>query len=201
MAFVIDDAFLPATLTAHPMTDEEFAAFCAEHPDLFFEMTAEGEIIVMPPTYSLTGARNTKIDRQLDVWAEKDGRGIACDSSTGFVLPNGARRSPDASWTLKSRIAQLDPASREKYWHLCPDFVIELQSTSDRPRLVREKMKEWVANGAQLGWLIDPDRRSVSIYRPGCGVETLADIDAIAGEGPVAGFVLDLSLIWNPLGV
>jgi Uma2 family endonuclease len=201
MAFVIDDAFLPATLTAHPMTDDQFAAFCAEHPDLFFEMTAEGEIIVMPPTYSLTGARNTKIDRQLDVWAEKDGRGIACDSSTGFVLPNGARRSPDASWTLKSRIAQLDPASREKYWHLCPDFVIELQSSTDRPRVVRDKMKEWLANGAQLGWLIDPARRSVTIYRPDRDVETRADIDLIAGEGPVAGFVLDLSFVWNPLGV
>src|SRR5580698_6287147 len=112
MAFVIDDAFLPATLTAHPMTDEEFAAFCAEHPDLFFEMTAEGELIVMPPTYSYTGARNNWISSQLGIWSRSDGRGIATDSSTGFVLPNGARRSPDAAWTLKSRIAQLDPASR-----------------------------------------------------------------------------------------
>jgi Uma2 family endonuclease len=201
MAFVIDDAFLPATLTAHPMTDQEFAAFCAEHPDLFFEMTAEGEIIVMPPTYSLTGARNFELAGQLRAWAIRDGRGIGCDSSTGFVLPNGARRSPDAAWTLKSRIAQLDPASREKYWHLCPDFVIELQSSTDRPRIVRDKMEEWLANGAQLGWLIDPDRRSVSIYRPGCDMETRTGIDSLAGEGPVAGFVLDLSVVWNPLGI
>lgn len=199
MAFVIDDAFLPATLTAHPMTDDEFAGFCAEHPDLFFEMTAEGEIIVMPPTYSLTGARNAKITGQLYAWAEQDGRGIACDSSTGFALPNGARLSPDAAWTLKSRIAQLDPVSLVKYWHLCPDFVIELQSATDRPRILKNKLREWLANGAQLGWLIDPEHRSVAIYRPDCQVETRTNIDSIAGEGPVAGFVLDLS-VWNPLG-
>ena len=201
MAFVIDDVFLPATLTAHPMTDDEFAEFCAEHPDLFFEMTAEGEIIVMPPTYSLTGARNSKIMKQLDTWAERHGRGIVCDSSTGFVLPNGARRSPDAAWTLKSRIAILDPASQDKYWHLCPDFVIELKSSTDRLRVLREKMREWIANGAQLGWLIDPDQRSVTIYRPGGEVETRQEIDSIGGEGPVAGFTLELALIWNPLGV
>jgi len=200
MALFIDDAFLPATLTARPMTDEEFAAFCAEHPDLFFEMTAEGEIIVMPPTYSLTGVRNSRISGDLYAWAEPDGRGITSDSSTGFVLPNGARRSPDAAWTLKSRIGQLDPASREGFWHLCPDFVIELRSSSDRPRLLRDKMQEYVANGAQLGWLIDPDRRSVAIYRPDAPVETRTDLDSIAGEGPVAGFVLDLSFVWNPLG-
>jgi len=200
MAFVIEDAFLPATLTAHPMTDEEFAGFCADHPDLFFEMTAEGEIIVMPPTYSLTGARNAGISGQLYAWAERDGRGIACDSSTGFKLPNGARRSPDAAWILKSRIAQLDPANREKYWRLCPDFVIELKSSTDRPRLLREKMREYLANGAQLGWLIDPEQRSVAIYRPEGQVETRTGLDSIAGEGPVAGFVLDLSFVWNPLG-
>src|ERR1700722_7681513 len=201
MAFMIDDAFLPATLTAHPMTDEEFAGFCAEHPDLFFEMTAEGEIIVMPPTYSLTGARNAEISLQLGTWPKRDGRGIPCASSTGFVLPNGGRSSPDAAWVLKSRIAQLDAASIVKYWHLCPDFVVELQSSTDRPRILKEKMREWLANGAQLGWLIDPERRSVAIYRPEGPVETLSGIDSIAGEGPVAGFVLDLSFVWNPLGV
>jgi Uma2 family endonuclease len=200
MAFVIDDAFLPATLTAHPMTDEEFAAFCAEHPDLFFEMTAEGELIVMPPTYCDTGAENFEIAGQLRIWARKDGRGVGCDSSTGFVLPNGARRSPDASWTLKSRIAQLEPSSRSGFWHLCPDFVIELQSPSDRPRKLRDKMHEYLENGAQLGWLIDPQHRSVAIYRKDAEVETRTDIRSIAGEGPVAGFELDLALVWNPFG-
>jgi len=200
MAFVIEDAFLPATLTVDPMTDEEFAEFCAEHPDLFFEMTAEGDLIVMPPAYSLNGVRTGNIGCQLGAWAEQDCRGIVCAASAGFVLPNGARRSPDATWTLRSRIAQLDPASRETYWRLCPDLVIELKSTTDRPRILREKMLEYLANGAQLGWLIDPDQRSVATYRPDGETEVRTGIDSIAGEGPVAGFVLDLSFVWNPLG-
>ena len=199
MAFLIDNEFLPATLTAHPMSDEEFAEFCSEHPDLFFEMSADGDLIVMAPTYSSTGARNQEIGVQLGVWAKLDGRGIACDSSTGFVLPNGARRSPDASWTLKSRIEQMDAAQREKFWHLCPDFVIELKSASDRPRKIHEKMSEYLENGAQLGWLIDPGTRTVSVYRQEGGVETLTGVSSIAGEGPVAGFVLELASVWNPL--
>jgi Uma2 family endonuclease len=199
MPFVVDDAFLPATLTACPMTDEEFAAFCAEHPDLFFEMTAEGEIIVMPPTYTSTGARCSRIGARLAVWAEQDDRGVSCGSSAGYVLPNGARRSPDASWTLKSRVKQLDRRSQDGFWHLCPDFVIELQSATDRPRLLREKMEEYMTNGAQLGWLINPKKRSVAIYRPNRAVETIEGIDSVAGEGLVAGFVLDLRFIWNPL--
>ena len=199
MAFELDYDFLPATLTAHPMSDEEFAEFCSEHPDLFFEMSADGELIVMAPTYSSTGARNQEIGVQLGVWAKLDGRGITCDSSAGFVLPNGARRSPDASWTLKSRIEQMDAAQREKFWRLCPDFVIELKSASDRPRTIHEKMTEYLANGAQLGWLIDPGTRAVSVYRREGEVETLTGVASIAGEGPVAGFVLELASVWNPL--
>lgn len=200
MVFSIDEDLLPATLSAPPMTDEAFAELCAEHPDLFFEVTGEGDIIVMPPTYSVTGVRNLRIGRQLDIWAERDGRGFALDSSTGFVLPNGARRSPDAAWTLKTRVAQLDPAIREKYWHLCPDFVIELQSATDRPRLIREKMQEWMANGVQLAWLIDPEKKSVAIHRPDSTTEARTGIDSIAAEGPVEGFVLDLVPVWNPMG-
>ena len=198
MSFLIDDANLPATLTASPMTDEEFTAFCAEHPDLNFEMTAEGEIIVMAPTHSFTGVRNSDVNTQLNNWSRKRRRGFVCDSSTGFVLPNGARRSPDASWTLKSRIKVGDSRKREGFWHLCPDFVIEIKSKSDRLATLRKKMREYLENGAQLGWLIDPERRSVEIYRPGCEVETLTGIGEIEGEGPVAGFVLDLTYVWDP---
>ncbi len=155
--------------------------------------------MVMAPAYSLTGARNQRLGVQLGVWAELDGRGLAADSSTGFVLPNGARRSPDASWTLKSRIEQMDAAEREKFWHICPDFVIELKSASDRPRAIHKKMTEYLANGAQLGWLIDPETRSVSVYRQGGEVERLTGIESISGDGPVAGFVLELTSVWNPL--
>ena len=199
MPFTIDEAFLPATLTAPPMTDQEFAAFCAQHPDLFFEMTAAGEIIVMPPSFSLTGVRNREILGQFDRWASQERHGIVADSATGFVLPNGARRSPDASWVAKDEIRKIPPASLEGYWHLCPAFVIELRSHSDRRPVLRAKMQEYIANGAQLGWIIDPDTRSVEVYRPDRQPEPLAGIDSIAGEGPVEGFVLKLSTVWDPL--
>ena len=164
MEFVIDDPYLPAILTAPPMSDEEFVSFCAGYPDYFFEMNADGDLIVMPPQFSWLGLRNSAINAALATWARCDLRGITCDSSSGFVLPNGARRSPDCSWTLKSRLAALDPVSRKTFWRLCPNFVIELRSSWDRLRLLEEKMKEYISNGAQLGWLIDPDARSVSIY-------------------------------------
>jgi Uma2 family endonuclease len=199
MPFTIDEAFLPATLTAPPMTDKQFADFCAEHPDLFFETTAEGEIIVMPPNFSTTGARNLEITRQLGNWARKDGRGIANDSCTGYVLPNGARRSPDASWTPKDEIWNLPEESRQGYWHLFPPFVIELRSHSDRLPVLRAKMQEYLANGARLGWMIDPETRSVEVYRPDHSPETMDNVDFVSGEGPVEGFVLDLRSVWDPL--
>jgi Uma2 family endonuclease len=194
MPFVIDDANLPAILTSHPMTDEEFSAFCAEHPDLNFEMTAEGEIIVLSPTNFLTGVSNCDVSSDLRIWARKDGRGVASDSSTGFVLPNGARRSPDAAWTLKSRLK-----NPEGFLHLCPDFVIEVKSETDRLKPLQNKMREYIENGAQLGWLIDPKKRSVEIYRPDGSVESRTSSTEIKGEGPVAGFTLDLTYVWDPL--
>ena len=200
MTLVLDDAFLPATLSAHPMTDEEFTAFCSEHPDLNFEMTADGELIAMAPAHSDTGASNFEIAGELRAWARRDRRGIGCDSSTGFVLPNGARRSPDASWTLKSRVQQLGAGKRKSFWHLCPDFVIEVRSASDRLKPLQAKMSEYLTQGAQLGWLIDAANKSVEIYRPNGEVEMLASgLDKIEGEGPVAGFVLDLTYVWDPL--
>jgi Uma2 family endonuclease len=191
---------LPARLTSHPMTDEEFAELCAEHPDLFFEMTAEGELVVMPATHSLTGARNLEVGRQLGNWAIEDSRGIGTDSSTGFVLPNGARRSPDAAWTAEARILQLSKKSQEGFRHLAPDFVIEIKSDTDRLPVVREKMREWIANGSRLGWLINPDDRSVEIYRPDREPEVRTGVESIDGEGPVEGFTLDLRRVWDPWG-
>jgi Uma2 family endonuclease len=199
MPFQIDDAYLPAILSAQPMTDDEFAAFCAEHPDLNFEMTAEGELIVMAPTFSYTGASNFDVSGQLRPWARKDRRGVGCDSSTGFVLPNGARRSPDASWILKSRVQQLGAKQLKTFWHLCPDFVIEIKSASDRLKTLQKKMQEYIEQGAQLGWLINPENKTVEIYRPGGEVEKRADIVTLDGEGPVAGFTLDLTYVWDPL--
>jgi Uma2 family endonuclease len=199
MAFAIDQEHLPAVLSSNPMTDDEFAALCAEHPDLSFEMSAEGELIVMAATFSIPSLRNAEIGGQLRNWAKSDGRGFVSDSSGGFVLPNGARRSPDAAWTMKTRLQQLDPAGREGFWHLCPDFIIELRLPSDRPRALREKMHEWIANGASLAWLIEPDERAITIYRADREPEKLLGLEALAGEGPVDGFVLQLPDVWDPL--
>jgi len=198
MPFLIEDAHPPAILRAQPMTDEEFVAFCAEHPDLNFEMTADGDLIVMPPSYSDTSASNCDMAAQLGTWARNDGRGFCCGASAGFVLPNGARRSPDVSWTLKSRVEQLGTKKRKAFWHLCPDFVIEIKSDSDRLKPLREKMVEYLEQGAQLGWLIDLEDKTVEIYRPGGEVEKRADIVTLEGEGPVAGFTLDLTYVWDP---
>ena len=199
MAFLIDESFLPAILTAHPMTDEEFAKFCSEHPDLLFEMTAEGELLVMAPTFSFSGARNSEILGQLHKWAKADARGLSFDSSTGYVLPNGARRSPDASWISKAAIQQLSTKNFHGFWHLCPAFVIELKSESDRLPVLRKKMQEWVANGAELGWLIDPQARSVEIYKSNSDPRLLTEVESATGEGPIAGFVLELAPVWDPL--
>jgi Uma2 family endonuclease len=199
MPFLVSDEYLPAILTAAPMTDEQFVAFCAQHPDLNFEMTAEGELIVMAPAYSETGASNFEIGGELRSWARRDGRGVGCDSSTGFVLPNGARRSPDVSWTLKSRVEKLGARRHDAFWHLCPDFVIEVRSPSDRLTTLQKKMLEYLEQGAQLGWLIDPKKKTVEIYRPGQAVEKLTEVSKLEGEGPVAGFVLDLKYVWDPL--
>jgi Uma2 family endonuclease len=199
MAFNIGEEYLPAILTTHPMTDEEFAGLCSEHPDLFFEMSAEGELIVMPPNYSLTGMRHAEILDQLQNWARRDGRGAVTDAASGFVLPNGARRAPDAAWTLKARIQQLPADMLERYWHLCPDFVIEVRSKTDRLRTLRDKMQEWISNGAQLAWLIDPETRSVEVYRPGVPLQSLADPSEITGDDLLATFTLNLVPVWDPL--
>ena len=200
MLFVLTDANLPATLNSFPMADNEFANLCADHPDLTFEMTAEGELIVMAPAFPGSAARNSRITRHLDVWAEQNGHGFAFDSSCGYVLPNGARRSPDASWVLKSRIQQIRTSGEDGFLHLYPDFAIELRSDTDRLKSLQEKMREYVSVGTPLGWLIDPQKQSVSIYRPNMEPEIRENIDSIAGEGILETFTLPLAAIWSPFG-
>jgi Uma2 family endonuclease len=200
MAFTIDESFLPATLTAQPMTDKQFIEFCAEHPDLRFEMTAEGEIIVMALSSILSGARNSNICSQLYAWAQEDGRGAVTAAAAGFLLPNGARRSADAAWTDKAKFQQLTKKQLETFWQFCPAFVIELKSETDLIRSLGEKMREWITNGSQLAWLIDPDKQTIEIYRPNREPETVSGVKSLAAESPVDGFVLDLKRIWDPLG-
>jgi len=138
-----------------------------------------------------------RIASQLDNWAIKDGSGLAADSSTGFDLPNGSNRAPDAAWVLKARIDALTEEERAEYFPLCPDFVIELRSKSDRLPSLKDKMQEYIDNGTRLGWLIDPLTRNVYVYRPGSPVETLANPLTLSGDPELPGFQLDLTPVWN----
>ncbi|MBZ5726898.1 MAG: Uma2 family endonuclease [Acidobacteriia bacterium] len=184
---------------ARPMDDEEFFEFCARNRKLRIERDANGEIIIAPPAGAETGYRNSDIIAQLTTWSKQDGRGRVFHSNTEYFLPSGAARAPDASWIAKSRLEQFSKDEKRRFLPLCPEFVIELISPTDRLARAKAKMREWIENGAALGWLIDPDRQTVHVYRPGRGPEELADIDRISGEGPVDGFRLELADIWQGL--
>src|SRR5262249_22716107 len=148
------------------------------------------ELVIMPPTGSKTGWRNSKITYRLTAWAESDGNGLAFDSSTLFTLPNGAKRSPDASWVRRERWEALTEDQQEGFAPLCPDFVVELRSPSDRLSDLQEKMQEYIDNGICLGWLIDPLEKRVHIYRPGHSIETLNNPVTLNGDPVLPGFVL-----------
>jgi len=175
------------------LTDEQFWELCAKYPDYDVEISAEGEATIMAPANTWTGYRNGNLNWQLSTWSNQDGRGFSFDSSTMFTLPSGARRSPDASWLHASRA----PQEKEGSWSVCPDFVIELRSRSDRLVNLNAKMYEWIENGAQLGWMIDPKRQRFTIYRPETEPQVLLSPEYVDGEGPVAGFRLALAKIWS----
>lgn len=178
------------------MTDEQFALLCQENPELRLELTAQGELSIMPPTGSKTGWRNNEIAYALTAWAKADGTGVTFDSSTLFTLPNGAKRSPDASWIRKDRWNMLSVEKQEGFAPLCPEFIVELRSPLDRLSDLQEKMQEYIANGAQLGWLIDPLEKHVYIYRPNQAVEVLADPASVSGDPILPGFVLSVRELW-----
>ena len=191
----------PLVLRARPAltpTDDEFFEFCRQNDDLRIEQTAQGEWIIMPPTGFETGSRNSEVSRQLGNWARQDDTGVAVDSSTGFLLPNGAKRSPDASWVLRSRLAALTPEQKKKFLPLCPDFVVELRSPSDSLADTQDKMAEYRDNGARLGWLVDAAERRVHVYRPGTAPDVLDAPASVSGDPEMAGFVLDLACVWEP---
>ena len=189
----------PLVLHLHPvihLTDDEFFELCQINRDLRIERTATGELLVMPPTGSDTGNRNARLIVQLGIWAERDGTGIYFDSSTGFTLPNGAEISPDAAWVKLERWNALTPEQQKKFAPICPDFVVELRSTSDNLPPLKTKMQEYIDNGALLGFLIDRKNQQVYVYRPGVAMECLDSPASISGEPVLPGFVLDLSKIW-----
>jgi Uma2 family endonuclease len=173
------------------LTHEQFRKLCLTNRDIQLELTAQGELILMPPTGWESGKRNASLTARLSVWSEADGTGVAFDSSTGFKLPNGAVRSPDAAWVRQDRLDALNP-DPESFLPLAPDFAIELRSASDSAQALRAKMKEYQENGVRLGWFLNVKGKEAEIYRLGQNVEVLKSPISLSGEDVLPGFVLEL---------
>ena len=187
---------IPSTLILS-ITHEQFVQLALANRDLQLERTPMGELIVMPPTGSDTGNRNLDIEGQLWLWNRQTKLGKAFNSSSGFHLPNGANRSPDASWVRQERWNALTREQQKGFAPLCPDFVLELRSESDNMAPLQAKMREYMENGARLGWLIDRKNKKVEIYRQGQEVEVLDNPSTLSGEDVLPGFVLDLTEVWS----
>ncbi|NEO25324.1 MAG: Uma2 family endonuclease [Kamptonema sp. SIO4C4] len=178
------------------VTQEQFERLATANRDVRMERTATGELIIMPPTGGSTGKRNSEINFQLQAWNRQTGLGVAFNSSTGFKLPNGANRSPDAAWVRQDRWNTLTQQQQETFPPLCPDFVLELRSKTDNLDPLRQKMQEYLENGVQLGWLIDAQNKQVEIYRPEQAVEVVNSPESLSGEAVLPGFMLDLTVIF-----
>jgi Uma2 family endonuclease len=203
MQVVLPEQALPAKLELNPefrMSDDEYFDFCMANPDVRFERTARGEIIIVPPAGGESDYQNADVIMQLGVWARRDGRGKAFGATTEFILPTGAALSPDAAWVSNARLSTLSKSQLRKFLRLTPEFVVEVMSPSDRLKPAMEKMQEWMRGSVEFGWLIDGDSQSVYIFRAGeSEAEKRTGIATLSGEGPVAGFELDLTDIWAGL--
>ena len=184
----------PESLT---ITEDQFKKIAADNRNLRLEKTAQGEVIIMSPTGGITGKRNFNLAGQLFVWNEKYKLGVAFDSSTAFYLPNGAVRSPDVAWIRRKKWESLTPEQQDDFLPICPDFVIELRSKTDSMKTLREKMQEYLENGLQLGWLIDPKNKVVETYRDNQKVEVLHNPTHLSGENTLPDFVLGLQNVFE----
>jgi Uma2 family endonuclease len=198
MSLVLSEIELPVRIkTDTPMSDDEFMRFCAANEPTRFERDANGEIIVMSPTWSETSRWNSYLNYQLAKWAEETNSGISFDSNGGFTLPDNSVRAADASWISWMRWNALSDQQRRGFARVCPQFVIELRSKTDRLPPLQAKMEQWIANGAEVAWLIDPVEKTVAIYRPNGEPEHLNEPTSVQGSGPIAGFELVMSRIWQ----
>jgi Uma2 family endonuclease len=179
------------------LTDEQFDHLCEANPEIKFERTPTGELVIMPPTGGETGRGNAKLISRFVVWNEEYNLGEVFDSSTCFKLPGGGDRSPDVSWIEKSRWDALTPEQQRKFPPICPDFVLELRSPSDNLRMIQQKMQEYLDSGIRLGWLINPEDKEVEIYRPGRKVEVVRSPKELSGEDVLLEFVLNLEWLWK----
>ncbi|MBA2376294.1 MAG: Uma2 family endonuclease [Rubrobacter sp.] len=184
-AFAVDD-------------DDWLFEFCRMNDELRIERTAEGTLEIEMPTGGETSDRNSEINMQLRLWAKRDGAGVAFESSGGFVLPNGALRAPDASWVERDRLSNLAAGQKRRFLPLCPDFAIELRSPSDLLPKIEAKMREYIENGAKLGWLLDPEERRAYVYKSDGSAELLENPESLSGDPELPGFTLTLKPVWEP---
>ena len=191
-----DDDYIPPELIGAQMTPEQFEQVCRKYRKLRIELASTGELMVMPPTGLLTGMRNAHLTSQLVEWNETDATGICFGSSTIFALPNGAWRMPDVSWYKREKWDRLTDEEKEDFARLCPDFVVELRSPNEEVSVLLSKMSEYIANGASLGWMIDPNTRRVYVYQPDEGVIVLQNPETVSGEPLLPGFTLTLLELW-----
>lgn len=182
-----------------PLSDQEFWDFCQQNEDLIIEQNPDGTLVIMPPTGGSSGSRNAYLTHYLIQWTKETGTGIVFDSNTMFRLPNGAKRMPDASWVRRERYLDLSQEDRDGIVPLAPDFVIELRSPTDKLNALKNKMNEYVRAGIRLGWLIDPQTKTVTIYRDDGSTDTLDRPETVSAETVVEGFTLPLARIWDPL--
>ncbi len=190
------NSFLSLNIESVRLTDEQFERLCWDNPDLRIELTSRGELILMPPTSLKTAWRNSKLTQRLAEWAELDGSGLSFDSSVMFTLPDGSKRSPDASWIRRERVERLSIAEQDRFAHIVPDFVIELRSPSDRWSMLEEKMLDYMINAVRLGLLLDPKTKRVFVYRPDQPVKILENPETVACEPELPGFTLNVQEIW-----
>jgi len=188
----IESVMLRPDIPHRRLTDDEFEQFVAQNPELHVEMTSDGELIIMSLTTMKGGHRNFLLTGRFSSWAEADNTGVGFDSSTCFTLPNGAKRSPDASWIHRERWEALTEEEKDQFTQICPDFAVELRSKTDKLKPLQEKLEEYILNGAQLGWLIDPIEKKVHIYHADSSIEILDNPREISGEPLLKGFTLKL---------
>jgi len=202
MQIALPELDWPATLkfdAENRLNDDQHIDLCAANPDVNFERTAEGEIVIVPPAGGESDYRTLDAGGMLREWAKRNKTGKAFGSSVQFMLPDGSALSPDAAWVSNARLGTLTREELRKFPRLVPEFIIEILSPSDRLKSAQKRMRQWAANGAELGWLIDGDRRTVYVYRGTGEPNVVENAASMAGDGPVEGFVLTLDEIWEGL--
>lgn len=185
------------TLTIPPninvFSDDELYAFCLANPELRIERDETGHIIIMPPTGLESSFTNGELFGEVRNWNRQTKAGRTSESNGGYTLPDTSMRAPDVGWVSKERLTSVLPDELKKFAHICPDFVIEVRSESDSLKELQEKMGKWLKNGVRLGWLVDPQTQTTTIYRPDREPETKPFTETLSGEDVLVGFTMNVS--------